>query len=61
MRLSPLPGQPLPLVAPGPSALPSVPEPRARGCCGRDCSLSPGPSGSRAPTSSCLVPGSLYC
>lgn len=30
MRLSPLPSQPLPLVAPGSSAQPSGPEPRAR-------------------------------
>lgn len=63
MRLSPLPGWPLPIVAPGPSALPSGPDPLAhrRGLCGRDCSLNPGPFGSPVPTSSCFVPGSLYC
>lgn len=60
MRLSPLPGRPLPLVAPGPSAPPSGPEPLARcGLCGRDGCSSPGPSGSLAPTSSVPIPESL--
>lgn len=50
MRLSPLPGRPLPLVAPGPSALPSGPEPRTGHRLSRwDCSSSPGRFGSISP------------